>query len=627
MLLLLAASSAGASGCSPDGPSSPAAVATSAPPHREQAFIVEVAAGPESTCVRSKAGRVACIGEGMGYDEDTEAFDTATAQEVDLPPSKGIAAGAGFACSVDRDGGRVRCWGANHSGQLGRSSAGRVDHWPQPVPDLDGVEQLVSHGSRTCALREQTVLCWPADAGGLEEHPLQGRSTLEALHRHVHLGARLEPTQFRLDRPDPCPLVDPQGEDEDEALSPSPGCEAMTVELGDAVGFNHVCSIRDGRLQCQGDDSRGQIPVDAPGGLVDVAVGSEHTCAVTHDGTLTCWGSSSRGQLGFAPVVNRPKHKVATDVAAAWATEGLTCYQDHDGQVRCAGGSGDACSPPAFSPLDGPNGIREMFDVFGTRGCLLDTAGSLWCHHHGDWREQLPSKYFPGRAEDRRSVVASPSLCWLDAGRATCAGWSEDFSVDAFGESEADARTRGLRDDTDALGPLRFPFGPARDGAQLTAAANHLCLLRTSGDVECLSPGQSTPAPFGKNVEAMFELGWVLRDGSVRQLKTSGHGYSLREISDPYTFPDGPAKRYGRLHTLLRSGVVLDSAGDPLDLGVKARALLEPTPGRTCVVDTQNALWCWGDLGDGAFGGGDPACTRQGASLRQAFSAALEAPQ
>ena len=98
-------------------PQAPAPVASEAPDR-----IVEVVAGPESTCARSRQGRVACVGHGMAYDEDTPAFDTHVPQVVAVPPSKGISAGDGFACSVDRDGGKVRCWGDNRFRQLGRKT-------------------------------------------------------------------------------------------------------------------------------------------------------------------------------------------------------------------------------------------------------------------------------------------------------------------------------------------------------------------------------------------------------------------------------------------------------------------------------------------------------------------------
>lgn len=82
-----------------------------------------------------------------------------------------------------------------------------------------------------------------------------------------------------------------------------------------AAGGSNTCVITvSGGLKCWGGNRFGQLgdgttidraePTDVIGlqsGVIQVAPGSMHTCALLADGTVKCWGRDTFGQLGVRP--------------------------------------------------------------------------------------------------------------------------------------------------------------------------------------------------------------------------------------------------------------------------------------------------------------------------------------
>lgn len=93
--------------------------------------------------------------------------------------------------------------------------------------------------------------------------------------------------------------------------------KAKVVDI--ALGSGHSCALLEsGSIKCWGDNFFGQLgnnsTVDSPlpvkvsniDNATAIAVGELHTCAIIASGSVKCWGNGSLGQLGYASNSNSP---------------------------------------------------------------------------------------------------------------------------------------------------------------------------------------------------------------------------------------------------------------------------------------------------------------------------------
>lgn len=168
-----------------------------------------------------------------------------------------------------------------------------------------------------------------------------------------------------------------------------------------SLGRDHSCYATGGALKCWGRNEKGQLGVDimtpsvniATGvslaGVVDVASGWEHTCAVLDDGTVNCWGGNDYGQLGNGATGVTPSYAPQEVLGISNATEVSagpfhTCALLADGSAKCWGrnnaaqlGTGLSSSKETI-PVDvSLVGIKAL----GAKGaqCAILANDTLWC--------------------------------------------------------------------------------------------------------------------------------------------------------------------------------------------------------------------------------------------------------
>ena len=222
-----------------------------------------------------------------------------------------IAAGGLSTCAVLHDR-TVQCWGSNDQGQLGNGTV-TTSTDPVTVPNLSNVLAITAGNTHTCALVDDgsgvtgTVKCWGLAANGQLGDGSVGEET----------------TNLTKDpqRRSPVTVV------KDASNTPLSGVVAV------AAGGFHTCAVvKDGAgnrtAWCWGDDGEGQLGDGKPGDRTAIAqpvtnlgstvsalaLGEFHSCALLDDGTVKCWGANPFGQLTVDPTTLASS---ATPVAAS----------------------------------------------------------------------------------------------------------------------------------------------------------------------------------------------------------------------------------------------------------------------------------------------------------------------
>jgi alpha-tubulin suppressor-like RCC1 family protein len=225
-----------------------------------------------------------------------------------------IAGGEFHSCALLADG-TVSCWGRNNGGQVGIGGHADVPT-PTVVPGVDGAVEIALGYSTSCARRvDGTLMCWGGGLGdGLGPSVVKGVSGATS----ITVGGGDFACATVDDDTLSCwgdnhfgNLGDGTTADRSEPAVVSDITDVAAVGLG---AWDSCIAHHDGMVECWGANSSGQLgdgkgatpqgllatPTSVPGltGVVALALGWLHTCALLSDGTERCWGADYVGQLG-----------------------------------------------------------------------------------------------------------------------------------------------------------------------------------------------------------------------------------------------------------------------------------------------------------------------------------------
>lgn len=441
-----------------------------------------------------------------------------------------LTVGSAYACTIMTDG-SVKCWGNNSQGQFGDgSTTGRST--PTDVPNLSSNYASLSAGlAHTCGVTiAGGVKCW-----GDNFYGQLGDGT-------------------KNDKTTP---VDVSG--------------LTSGVMAVSAGGSHSCALTSaGSVKCWGANYDGQlgdgtgtestVPVEVAGlssSVIEITVGSTHTCAITDSGGAKCWGGNSRGESGGGvfPQNDTPVDVIglASGVSNISAGRWQTCAVTDAGIVKCWGVHFGGL---ATNVSDLTASVQTVA-VGGDHACTLTDDGGVKCWgFNGDGRlgdNTIERRYTTADdVLDLESGVRS-----IDVGGGFSCALMDNSQVKCWG-GNGDGASGYAQNLIGSLTPVTVPF---TDSFSQIVSGSHSCGLLNNGGIKC----------WGQNYISNYSFNGALGDGGIVPYRSTI-----------------PVDVYG-----LSSGITelaTTFAGDPV----------------TCALNENGRVRCWGTNNHGELGTSTP---------------------
>ncbi|MGC9347776.1 MAG: hypothetical protein ACP5JG_06530 [Anaerolineae bacterium] len=458
-------------------------------------------------------------------------------------------------------------------------------HRPATTPTLstspaEGATAVSSGGSHTCGLTEQGgVKCWGGNwYGQLGDDTSDNRSV------------------------------------PDYVVGLTSGVAALSL------GATHTCALTDqGAVKCWGANEYGQLgdgttenrhtPVSVSGltrGIVAIAAGEHHTCALTSQGGVQCWGRNDVGELGDGTTTERhtPVDVVGLSgtVAAIAAGGWHACALIESGGVQCWGWNeygqlGDGTTDDAHTPQD-VLGIAEggtSVDAGRYHACAITTEGGLKCWGRNDYAQlgdgtrehRYSAVSVVGMASDTTAVTTGPIHTCAQTANGIVKCWG-DNTRGKLGDGTTENRTT----------PVDVT-GLSTDTVIVDAGYNHSCALTAQGAIKCW--GANFSGQLGNGIETQQFAPVDVRGfaNAITALSTGAfHNCAITDQGGVQCWGLNWAGQLGDGTTDDRSTPVgvegLSTGISSLDLGST----------HSCALTIQGGVKCWGGNEFGKLGDG-----------------------
>jgi alpha-tubulin suppressor-like RCC1 family protein len=386
-------------------------------------------------------------------------------------------------------------------------------------------------------------------------------------------------------------------------------------------GTFHTCAVTTaGAVQCWGNNAFGQLgdgtntdqatpqPVTGLGsGVVAIAAGQVHTCALTTAGAVQCWGANVHGQLGDSSTTNKsapqPVTGLASGVAAIAAGEFHTCALTTAGAVQCWGrnvsgqlGDGTTTSKSTPQPVAGMASGVAAISGGTVHTCALTTAGAVHCwgtNNEGQLGDgSTTNKSTPQPVTGLASGVAAIAAGGYHTCALTTAGATQCWGSNAYGQL-------GNGNITSKTTPQPV-IGLANGVAAIAAGENYTCALSIAGAVQC----------WGYNDLGQLGDGSITAKSTPQPVTGLANGVAAIAAGETHTCALTTAgavqcwgfNDYGQLGDGSTTGATSPQPATGLATGAAAIAAGKE---HTCALTTTGVMQCWGynrfgQLGDGS---------------------------
>ena len=578
-----------------------------------------------------------CSADGAGYPNCTERVIK-------------IAAGYGHACALLFHGG-MKCWGDNTYGQLGNGASGASLYEPGPVQVsglTSGVIDIATGGYHSCALLSGGAMkCWGYNNKNQIGDGNGGGSSTQTTPAQVS-GLASGVTAMATGSQHTCALLSGGamkcwGDNNSGQLGTNGGggYNVPTQVYGFtsgvtaiSAGYNHTCAIlTGGSLMCWGSNGSYQIgdgsgsdklkPIQVTGltsGVLAVAAGASHTCAILSGGALKCWGENYAGQLGNGSTtdISTPTavSSLSSGVATIAACISHTCAILADGSAKCWGDNtygelGDGTKTNATSPVQVSGLTSGVGSLSGGNGftCALMTSGVAKCWGTNDKGQlgigSLGAGQYSSSAKPVPVLGLGSGNLAVDAGSLhTCAvlasGAVNCWGRNAYGQI-GDGTTGNGYDGANKSSPTQV-IGLTGGMAAIALGENHSCALSATGGMKCWGYNGAGRLGNASTSDALTPVQVIGLENGVSSIAAgsyhscavlAGGGVKCWGLNDRGQLGDGtsgtgtdktiPTQVYG-----LTSGVSMIAAGEY----------------HTCALMTDGSAKCWGRNAYGQLGDG-----------------------
>lgn len=512
---------------------------------------------------------------------------TPTPTFTPAPPAL-LSLGERHSCSSDNVRG-VHCWGGNQFGQLGDNS--RVDSTSavRPSNTFQKAVSLSAGYWHSCMVTQGgSVECWGWGVGQLGDGTSGGTD-------------RLEPYQVQ-------------------------GLNSSALQV--VAGNLHTCArLLNGEVKCWGNNSFGQVgnnsvsdspsPVSIEGlptGIVQLAAGLYHTCALHTSKQLYCWGYNGHGELGLGHTINQLSAREVTGVPATitgvYAGYYRTCVTTEDSGVYCWGQDPDNPDNRIVSP-------RSVFGV-GTawtvavgleHTCALEFDGDVKCWgsgNSGQLNGSGPVAYSAAKAVSGPYQVlaagAAHTCGMLASGDVRCWG-ANDYGQ--LGNESTISAANGQHVavagyPTPTPTPTPTPFATPSLNYEMSLGSNHTCTSNPVTQTRCW--GSNLYGQVGDNSREDHYQPYQLSNYTLEQrdmVTGSEHTCVLKSDNSVQCWGNNDFGQIGSGSvgvSVLVPTTVSGISGTPSQLSAGGM--------QTCMRNSAGAVECWGANADGQLGDG-----------------------
>ena len=366
----------------------------------------------------------------------------------------------------------------------------------------------------------------------------------------------------------------------------------------------------DCREQCWGSNARGQLGDGTMGsafapsavavtGAVELAAGILHTCARLASGKVMCWGGGAHGQLGNgaqAPSETPVEVKGLVDAIALGAGQLRSCAVRKDGSAQCWGanvdgalgtGSPDAAAlVPATVAGNKALAVPAVGHVFT---CFLAQDATVWCAGKlataaGQAAPNLVLAKVAGLVDVTALTAADEHLCAL----------RKTGELMCWGDNGFEQLGTG---NTDYVELPKQVVGKS-DFVLAATAIDHTCGIAGNKSAWCWGAGAFGQLGTGKGDDSAVPVAAAGLAGATKL--AAGHRFTC------FVDPTGVLKCVGTNATG-QLGAGLPDATQLVPVAVKGMGGVKQIVAghsHACALDQAGLVWCWGASDEGAVGNG-----------------------